>query len=64
MTPALKRPLVVPFALHHNLTSKGSEEEERRDLHWAIRLRKRLLIPGSWKWNAWVRDVTARLERE
>jgi hypothetical protein len=31
-------------------------------LHWAIRLRKRLLIPGSWCWNGWVRDVTARLE--
>ena len=31
-------------------------------LHWAIRLRKRLLINGSWKWNAWVRDYTAKLE--
>ncbi len=30
--------------------------------HWAIRLRCRLLIPGSWKWNAWVRDITAWLE--
>ena len=32
-------------------------------LHWAIRLRKVLLIKGSWKWNAWVRDFTAWLER-
>lgn len=31
-------------------------------MHWAIRLRKRLLIPGTWKWNAWVRDWTAWLE--
>lgn len=31
-------------------------------LHWAIRLRKRLLIPGSWRWNAWLRDVTGALE--
>lgn len=28
-------------------------------LHWAIKLRKRLLINGSWKFNAWLRDVTA-----
>ena len=33
-----------------------------RDLHWPIRLRLLLLIPGSWRWNALVRDVTARLE--
>lgn len=33
-------------------------------VHWAIRLRRRLLIPGSYRWNAWVRDVTARLERQ
>ena len=32
-------------------------------LHWAIRLRKKLLIPGTWKWNAWVRDITAKIER-
>lgn len=31
-------------------------------LHWAIRLRKKLLISGSWKWNVWVRDITAKLE--
>jgi len=31
-------------------------------LHWAIRLRLFLLIPGSWKWNGWVRDFTAYLE--
>lgn len=33
-----------------------------KKLHWAIRLRKILLINGSWKWNAWIRDVTAQLE--
>ena len=26
------------------------------------RVRRLLLIPGTWRWNAWVRDVTARLE--
>ena len=31
-------------------------------LHWAIRLRKILLVNGSWKWNAWVRDFTAKIE--
>lgn len=31
-------------------------------LHWAIRLRKKLLIKGTWRWNAWVRDFTAHLE--
>ncbi len=32
-------------------------------MHWSTRLRLLLLIPGSWKWNAWVRDMTAGLER-
>jgi len=31
-------------------------------MHWAIRLRKRLLVRGTHKWNAWVRDITAWLE--
>lgn len=31
-------------------------------LHWAILLRKKLLINGSWKWNAWVRDYSAWAE--
>lgn len=31
-------------------------------LHWAIKLRKRLLIKGVWKWNAWLRNITAWLE--
>lgn len=31
-------------------------------LHWAIRLRKKLLIKGTWKWNAWVRNLTAWAE--
>ena len=35
---------------------------EESKLHWAIRLRKKLLINGNWKWNAWVRDITAWLE--
>lgn len=34
----------------------------KNDLHWAIRLRKNLLINGSCKWNAWIRDITAWLE--
>lgn len=33
-----------------------------KKLHWAIILRKKLLINGSWKWNAWARDITAFLE--
>lgn len=33
-----------------------------RKLHWAIRLRKALLIKGIGKWNAWLRDFTAKLE--
>jgi hypothetical protein len=31
-------------------------------LHWAIRLRKRLLVPGPHRWNGWVRAATAWLE--
>ena len=31
-------------------------------LTWPIRLRLLLIIPGSWKWNRWIRDWTARLE--
>jgi hypothetical protein len=31
--------------------------------HWAIRLRKRLLLRRASRWNAWVRDFTAWLER-
>lgn len=30
---------------------------------WPIRVRKALLMPFACRWNAWVRDVTARLER-
>lgn len=30
---------------------------------WPIRLRKRLLVPGSHKWNGWVRDLTSWLEK-
>jgi hypothetical protein len=25
-------------------------------------IRRLLLVPGTWRWNAWVRDITARLE--
>lgn len=32
-------------------------------MHWALRARKALLIPGSHRWNAWLRDATAWLER-
>lgn len=34
-----------------------------RKLHWAIRLRSRLLLPFDCRWNAFVRDATAALER-
>lgn len=33
------------------------------DLKWPIRLRLWLLVSGSWRWNAWVRDITAWMER-
>ena len=33
-----------------------------RGIRWPIRLRLLLIVPGSHPWNAWVRDVTARLE--
>ena len=26
------------------------------------RVRRALLLPGSWKWNAWMRDWTAMVE--
>jgi hypothetical protein len=32
-------------------------------MHWVIKLRKKLLIRGLRKWNAWVRSTTAWLER-
>lgn len=31
--------------------------------NWPIRMRLKLLVRRSWKWNAWVRDFTAQLER-
>ncbi len=31
-------------------------------LHWAIRLRLLLILPGSHKWNGWVRHASAWLE--
>lgn len=31
--------------------------------HWSIRLRLALLMPFDCRWNAWVRDYTAKLER-
>lgn len=34
----------------------------KRGISWPIRLRLLLLIPGSHRWNARVRDFTARLE--
>ena len=37
---------------------------KKEKLHWAIRLRLFLLLPFSCKWNAWVRDFTALLERK
>lgn len=34
-----------------------------RKQSWPIRMRLRMLITGSWKWNAWVRDFAAQLEK-
>ncbi len=36
--------------------------DRHNGLRWPIRLRLLLLIPGSWQWNRWVRDITARIE--
>jgi hypothetical protein len=33
-------------------------------MNWAIRLRLKLLLPFSCRWNAWVRDITALLEKK
>lgn len=30
---------------------------------WPIRLRLKLLISGTHRWNGWVRDITAKMER-
>ncbi|MCH8067832.1 MAG: hypothetical protein IID16_00965 [Candidatus Marinimicrobia bacterium] len=35
---------------------------DNSELHWAIKLRKSLLTKGSWKFNAWLRDITGWLE--
>lgn len=32
-------------------------------MHWAIKLRLALLKPYRCRWNGWVRDITAKLER-
>lgn len=34
----------------------------RTGLTWPLRLRWLLLMPFKCRWNAWVRDFTARLE--
>lgn len=38
-------------------------EGPTRAQSWPIRLRLALLVPGDHRWNAWVRDITAKLER-
>lgn len=38
------------------------EERKATRMHWAIRLRKRLLMPFRCKFNGWVRGTTAWLE--
>ena len=38
-------------------------KESERPLNWQMRLRLALLVPGTHKWNAWVRDCTAWLEK-
>jgi hypothetical protein len=32
-------------------------------MNLAIKIRLALLIPGEHRWNAWVRDITARWEQ-
>ena len=39
---------------HRALTERG--------LPWPIRLRLLLLVRGNHRWNAWLRDLTARME--
>lgn len=46
-----------------NEKSKFLDECQSTHLHWAIRLRKGLLIRGSWKWNSWIRSITAKMEQ-
>jgi hypothetical protein len=62
----------TPCATHRSATGGaamsggtifGPDDMTPPPLHWAIKLRKRLLIRGSHKWNGWVRDVTAWIER-
>lgn len=31
-------------------------------MRWIGSARRLLFLPGSWRWNAWVRDVTAWIE--
>ena len=40
----------------------GRKAFTSRNLRWPIRLRLLLIVPGSHPWNAWIRDLTARLE--
>ncbi|MCH7826421.1 MAG: hypothetical protein IIC75_00370 [Bacteroidetes bacterium] len=44
------------------IRSLQKREMEEAKLHWVIRLRKRLLRNGSWKFNAWLRNVTGWAE--
>lgn len=45
------------------LAAEEQRERAAGQLHWAIRLRRRLLLPWASRWNALVRDATAELER-
>lgn len=51
------KPLTPSF-----FSTKKSDVLTVPKLHWAIRLRKVLLVKRACLWNAWVRDITARLE--
>jgi hypothetical protein len=48
--------------LIHQLQEEIAELREEKGLHWAIRLRKKLLVSGTHEINAVIRDLTAWLE--
>ena len=50
--------------LYGTYYDKDGIKRPRAASHWSIKLRLLLLLPGSWAWNAWVRDTTAFLERK
>lgn len=49
--------------VYHDQPEVAAHVPVHGPLRPAIRLRKALLFPFSCRWNAWVRDITARLDR-